>query len=616
VKHYSPGVWHTRVPRTRAANVRFRLYVIRRCRKEPQFRRAVLEMCRQDILFWIGKGSEKVGPFVTWEFQDEAVRTILDCIAGRKDLVIEKSREMGASWLCLLVMTWFLIFQPMESFLCISRNAEAVDDPAKSSLFAKIDYVLDHLPEWMAEKGPGRINRRVMSFVNDANGSEITGQASTRKAGVGGRATAIFVDEFSQIDADWQVLERTANTSGCRIFNGTHLGTNTAFFDLCTRATNGEHVRKLVLHWTQHPDKNRGLYHFDRLSQQIVYHDARFKYPRGFRPVADGTPTGGPAAGVRSPWYDMMCEKIGNTRGVAADLDINPSGSTEQVFDPLLVADLKARYCTDPVLADLEYDKEAAIPRRLHISSAGKLRLWCRLDSVGKPPPSDYVAGADVATGTGATPTTLSVANARTGEKVAEYADSRVEPKEFAYYAVAVCRLFANAEGRGAKFGWETPGPGNTVTKHVLALMYQPIYFRKTEHRMKKELSDTPGWPNSPDSVRNLIENYRDALRGGHFLNRSADALSECLAFVYEPDGYVYHNGWRDPKDPSAARINHGDRVIADAIAWKLCDEWGKLAAAATDDPTAGEAVHPHQFDPRGLAGRRAFATLQSREDW
>src|SRR5581483_8104985 len=93
-----------------------------------------------------GGVSEEVGPFITWEFQEDAIRTILDCIERRNDLVIEKSREMGISWLCLLVMDWMFLFHRWKDCLVISRNADAVDKPFEmKALFPKLDFVHQHL---------------------------------------------------------------------------------------------------------------------------------------------------------------------------------------------------------------------------------------------------------------------------------------------------------------------------------------------------------------------------------------------------------------------------------------------------------------------------------------
>ena len=613
---YSPGTYHLEVPRERRANLRFRLFVLRRCREDTRFRAAVVEMCRTDIVFFInafvwqfnpntiGRHSTKVGPFVTWDYQDVAVKTLLACIFNRSDCIVEKSRDMGASWLCLIVMLWFWLFHPMSKFLCVSRNADAVDDREDSdSLFWKLDYMTQHLPDWMIEKR--QFSRKVMSLKNHANGSMITGQATTGKAGVGGRCLAMFVDEFSQIDEAWEVYDRTSDTTSCRIFNGTHKGTNTCFHHLTRSAT--PNLVKLVMHWTMHPDKRAGLYEWDRFAQRIRYLDETFAWPRDYAFPKDGSPTGGPRPGVRSPWYDDQCtRKTG--RGIAADLDINPSGSVEQVFDAAMIQDLKFRYAKGPThLLELEWHKADAEPVRFHDAAEGKVKLWQPLPPGGRPLPGYFVFAADISTGTGATPSCLSGVNAETGEKVLEYADHWIEPREFAYLCVAICRMFRGPGGELPKFAWEVPGPGNTVTKHVLALGYRSIYMRTSDYRVKKDASDSPGWTNSPESMKALIEDYKDALRSRDFLNRSEYALSECLAFVYKADGYVGHSGWSDPKDPSGARINHGDRVVADALCWKLVHEGKRLIKL---DSHTGQRVVENSLQTGGLAWRAEMDRL------
>ena len=617
---YSPGEYHLRVPRDRVKNLKWRLYVLRRCREDVRYRAAVFEMCRRDIIFFvntfvwqfnpnaIGDMSTLDGPFVTWAFQDRAIRTILGCIADRTDLIIEKSREMGASWLCLIIMLWFWLFHPMSKFLCVSRNAKAVDDHEDSdSLFWKIEYIIRLLPEWMTPDH----THKVMSFSNLENGSQITGQASTGKAGVGGRALAIFVDEFSQIREAREVYDRTSDTSGCRIFNGTHKGTGTMFHELTMKAESSRMLRKLVMHWSEHPDKANGMYRFDRETQRVTTYDTGYSYPSDFQFVIDGTPTGGPHPGLRSPWYDAACQRKGSARGIAADLDINPTGSVEQVFDAMMIHDRTVAYGKEPRRYEIEYDRETAEPKRLHPKADGQVLVWGRIDGDGKPPRGTYAFGCDIAQGTGATPSCMCGADAETGQKVFEFASPTIEPKDFAYLAVAVCRLYGNGSDRPAKLAWEVPGPGQTFGKHVVLLGHRNMYYRTTEHRIKREVSDTPGWTNAPDSMLNLILSYRDALRSCKYLNPSKPAMRECLSFVYGPDGYVYHTGSRDTGEASGARVNHGDRVVADALCWKLIDEMGRLAR--TD--VAAAATNPLGSPHMTLALRRQLATMGRTED-
>ena len=63
---------------------------------------------------------------------------------------------------------------------------------------------------------------------------------------------------------------------------------------------------------------------------------------------------------------------------------------------------------------------------------------------------------------------------------------------------------------------------------------------------------------------------YRTALHKHRFINRSWKALEECRDFCYDSRSQVEHASFTDDKDPSGARINHGDRVIADALCSKM----------------------------------------------
>ena len=215
-------------------NITLREQLLTLASNDKAFQEFLRQECSKDVMFFISlfvwqynplrKGGREVGPFVPWKFQRRAVLKvpgvhwsgeeieriddagILWCIQKDRSLLIEKSRDMGASWLCLLVFLWLFLFRPYQKFLCISRNELAVEDADPDSLFWKLDFVLEHLPAWLLpRKGINRVKR---FFGNNDNGSSITGQASTGLAGVGGRATAMLIDEFSMIKEDKEVRQR------------------------------------------------------------------------------------------------------------------------------------------------------------------------------------------------------------------------------------------------------------------------------------------------------------------------------------------------------------------------------------------------------------------------
>lgn len=603
------GQYGCRVPRGVRENLAYRRKVLADCRTSARARAAVREMCRRDCSFFIAvfvwqynpaKLGDEVGPFVPWPFQDEAVQAILSAITDQKDLVIEKSREMGASWLCLLVIVWVWLFHPNKKILVISRDEKSVDDDKDAdSLFWKVDFVLANLPGFLMPAGwDQKKHRQRLRYNNPENKSQITGTASTGKSGVGGRATFIFLDEFSQVREDYQMLHRTSNTSPCRIFNGTHLGMGTAFYELTQRET----IRKLRMHWTQHPEKVKGLYKFNPLSKQLDILDKGYAFPADYRFVQDGTPTGGYAPGVRSVYYDDECERKGSARAVAMDLDIDAGGTVSQFFDPILVRHLQAAYCRPPVWrGDVGVSDDGKITEWAE-GDRGKLLLWRPLTKDGGPPPARYAAGADTSEGKGATPSCLTIVDADTGEKVLEFADATIDPRVFGRLCVALCRAYAQADGTGALFAWEAQGPGEDLCSEVVSLGYMRVYFRTNEFALNKKISDTPGWYPSPANKRKTLGEYRNALRTRQFSNPSDRALEETLLFEELPQD-VDCPSVPARQDPSGATVCHGDRVVADALAWMM-----KLKICAPKIPGRERVSDAAAADHRSVAGRRALA--------
>lgn len=605
----SPGKYHLRVPKSLIENVKFRRSVIRQCRTDRLRRRAMMEACRLDGLFWINcfcwqfnpqhEGAE-VGPFITWDFQDEAFRQILAAIEDRHDLVVEKSREMGASWLCLLAMDWLSRFHTHKKFLLVSRSEEAVDKTEEpDSLMWKLDFVHKMLPDWMAGVR-GRARRR-LSYKRTE--SRITGQASTGKAGVGGRATAAFIDEFSQIDADREVLARTADTTKCRIFNFTHTHTGTAAADLAQRPD----VKKLVMHWSQHPEKNRGLYQVDAQGR-VETLEPTYRYPADYSFVIDGSPTGGPYPGLRSPWYDAECRRRGSSRAVAMDLDINPSGASAQFYEPLTIRRL-AEKARDPLWrGDLFHATDSARPVELVTQEDGPLQLWVQpgMTSEGKVcrvTPGTYVVSADLGTGQGATPSCLSVFDCTRRMKVATGTYLWKDAKQMACLAVSMCRLFVDADGESALLGWETPGPGlifgNEVVKQI---GFRKIYWKTELFHDEERQSDLPGWHANPQSKLHLHEGYRSALSSGEYVNPDKASLEECLGYVHS-QGSVDHPKAKKNADPASEGTNHGDHVVADALGWLLAVRRGTGFVKKEEPPPPstnsilGRRIHNQRAD-------------------
>jgi hypothetical protein len=88
----------------------------------------------------------------------------------------------------------------------------------------------------------------------------------------------------------------------------------------------------------------------------------------------------------------------------------------------------------------------------------------------------------------------------------------------------------------------------------------------KNEKSITKKVTEYPGWHSTTDDKTELLGEYRRVLASGEFVNRSREAIAECRSYVVATNGVPCHSAALDDSDPTGARDNHGDRVIADAL--------------------------------------------------
>ena len=450
------------------------------------------------------------------------------------DVIIEKSRDMGASWICLTLFAWRWHFRRLQSFLMVSRK-EGLVDGSGDSLFSHIDFIHKGLPKWMMPQ----LRRNKLKLINLENGSKIEGESTTDNIGRGGRRTSMLIDEFAAFEGGgYDVLSATADNTNSRVFNSTPNGTGNAFYAQLQKGT-----PRLRFHWSRHPEKAEGLYEGD-----------------------DGR--------SRSPWYDNECVRRAHPVEIATQLDIDYQGSAYPFFDPKTLNQLAAEFASPPYHQGYLDFADPHSPE-LREDDHGNLKVWLPLGVELAPRQDrDYIVGADISMGTGASESTLSVADRMTGEKVAELADSNMSPNKWAELAVALCRWFAGPGGRPAFLIWEATGPGRTFGKTVIEeCRFGNVYFATDDKRLKRRESDKPGWFSTAEGKKDLLANYRDLLFSRDFINPSKKALNQAAEFVYLPNGRVEHQGATNTIDPSDRGDNHGDVVIADALVAKILRE-------------------------------------------
>lgn len=602
------------VPREFHANLRWRMNAIEDGAKVTGAARAMREECAKDILFWVNtfgftfnprlKG-QKVIPFTTYPFQDDALLRLVDDIHEGRDVGIKKSRDMGASWLNLAALTWLWQFEPMNNFLLVSRNEAYVDGPSNpKSLFWKIDFLIEHQPKWLRPSG---IKRTSMHIGNLDNGSVMDGESTTGEVGRGDRRTAILLDEFAAfaVSDGYNALAATQSATDCRIFNSTPKGSGNAFYDVIKNGEEKGAADIISMHWSRHPEKNKGLYTskrnektgrmevelLDDWSGIAEWEGRKVAFPEAYPFILDGK--------VHSPWYDRECARSVSKMLIAQELDIDFAGSDYQFFDNLAVEKYIDEFCREPeVVGDLVYTPETCTARKVEPNPKGCLRLWIPVSSRGEIERNRrFVMGVDVAAGTGASNSTISVYERGTNEKVAEYANPNILPDEFGRVVVSVARFFNNA-----KIVPDASGPtGKVCLMRILAEGYGNIYIGQDKTKLDGRDMGKWGVYLNPAKRTEVLHGYRDAIANRMVLNRSKEALTECRDFICTMQGFIEHSGAARATDPSGAAANHGDRVIADALA----------ALELTDDTSHDTAEEPEV--PEGtLAWRIKQANIEA----
>lgn len=521
------------------ANAKYRRELLAYAKGDRKVQNCLNELCRRDPAFWISTFAMTydprlkcpMTPFALYPFQSHAAKAISEAVDDGEDICIAKSRDVGASWLCLAALLHRWLYQPDQAILLVSRNESYVDGRGNpKSLFWKLDAILGHLPVWMLP----RFDRKKLSLKNMSNGSIIDGESTTGDVARGDRRSCVLLDEFAAFAAgdDFRALSSTRDVTPCRIFLSTPAGASNAF---ATVAKNPA-VRQLRLHWSDHPIKGKDKY---------TDHKGR----------------------VRSPWYDKEVTRCSSPIEAAQELDIDFAGSSGAFFDHERLDGIARKHVRPPILRG-ELNHEDVKAPEFKKTVIGNLMLWVTPDAAGNMK-SDrrYYIGIDIAAGTGASNSCLSVVESKTYEKVAEFTSPDLRPDKLAKYAVALANWFKGDNNQPAQLIWEAHGPGRIFGDAVLELGHREIWYRRTEGTVDRTPTRLMGWIPTRDTKQALLGRYRKMLFNEEFINHSREAIDECREFVYDSSGGVEHSLSINAQDKSGARSNHGDRVIADALA-------------------------------------------------
>lgn len=203
------------------------------------------------------RGLRTVVPFVLFARQREFIDWLLQRWLRREDGVVEKSRDMGLSWLCVGFAAWMMLFKQGTVVGFGSRKEDYVDQIGNpASLFWKVREFINLLPAEFQPKGWDPLKHApFMKIQNVESGSFITGEAGDN-IGRGNRTSIYFVDEAAFLERPEAADAALSQTSNCRIYVSTPNGAGNPFY----RKAHDGRTPKFVFDWRDDPRKDESWY--------------------------------------------------------------------------------------------------------------------------------------------------------------------------------------------------------------------------------------------------------------------------------------------------------------------------------------------------------------------
>jgi phage terminase large subunit len=257
-------------------------------REHPAMLRAALayysqpEHCVDFIEHWMttydprnaGTGKLSYLPFVLFPKQRLFVKFIFDMLDHEQHGLVEKCRDMGATWLAGAISVWLWRFVPGMSIGWGSRKQELVDKLGDAdSIFEKLRILIRNLPLEFVPTGfrPGD-HMPFMRIINPQSGATITGEVGDN-IGRGGRKRIYFKDESAHYERPDMIEASLSENTRVQIDISSVNGIGNVFE---RRRTNGiewtpDHgpfdktkASVFVMEWRDHPEKDQAWYNTKR----------------------------------------------------------------------------------------------------------------------------------------------------------------------------------------------------------------------------------------------------------------------------------------------------------------------------------------------------------------
>lgn len=257
---------------------RARLLVI--LNRDPILRAANQEHYKNNFIDWCNdwcitfdprkkKSAERIMPLRLFKRQQELAIFILECLRDNESGLVEKCRDMGASWIAAAISAWLYLYHDGSAIGWGSRKTEYVDKSGDmKAIFPKIRKILEYVPKWQLPHGFNmERDATYMRILNRKTDSIITGEAGDN-IGRGGRSTIYFKDESAHYEHPEMIEAALGDNTDVQIDISSVNGSGNVFYRKrfagviwipgCKIETG--YIRVFIMDWRDHPGKSQEWY--------------------------------------------------------------------------------------------------------------------------------------------------------------------------------------------------------------------------------------------------------------------------------------------------------------------------------------------------------------------
>jgi hypothetical protein len=211
-------------------------------------------------------------PFILFKRQAEMVGFIYECLRDEQHGLIEKSRDMGATWLCGAISVHLWLFEPGIAVGWGSRKEELVDQLGNpDSIMEKMRMIIRCVPPIFRPKGFEGKHLGFLKIINKETGATIIGEIGDG-IGRGGRKRIQFLDESGHYEHAVKIEAASSETSRVKIDISSVSGMGTVFHNKREAGVDWSPgceiskgvTRVFTLDWSNHPEKTREWYNVKR----------------------------------------------------------------------------------------------------------------------------------------------------------------------------------------------------------------------------------------------------------------------------------------------------------------------------------------------------------------